>query len=43
MCFKCVTIVLLNFKDLNFMDDKLTTKTVKFASFENLYIYMVAR
>ena len=27
------------FKDLNFMDDKLTTKTAKFTFLKNLYAY----
>ena len=35
----CITTVLQNFKDLNFVDDKLPAKTVKFTSLENLYVY----
>ena len=41
LCFKCIMIVLLNFKDLNFVDDKLAAKTVKFTSLENLYVYCI--
>ena len=37
--FKCITTVLQNFEDLNFVDDKLTAKTAKFTSLENLYVY----
>ena len=39
--FKCITTVLYNFEDLNFVDDKLTVKTAKFTytSLENLYAY----
>ena len=29
----------INFEDLNFVDDKLPAKTVKFKSLENLYVY----
>ena len=36
----CTSSVLqLFYEDLNFVDDKLTTKTAKFTSFENLYVY----
>ena len=34
-----VAIVLENFKDLVFVDDKLPTKTAKIVSLENLYVY----
>ena len=29
----------INFQDLNFVDDKLPVKTVKFTSLENLHVY----
>ena len=35
----CTSSVLQNFEDLNFVDDKLSAKTTKFTSLENLYVY----
>ena len=39
----CASSVLQLFykKDLNFVDDKLPMKTVKFTSLENLYLYVI--
>ena len=36
---KCIVIVLRNFEDLIFVDDKLSTRTAKIMSFKNLYVY----
>ena len=36
---QCITTVLKNFEDLNFVDDKSPAKTAKFTSLENLYVY----
>ena len=35
----CIVIVFKNFKDLIFVDDKLSAKTAKITSLENLYAY----
>ena len=32
----------MKFQGLNFVDDKLTAKTAKFTSLENLYVYGVS-
>ena len=34
----CIVIVFKNFEDLIFVDDKLSTKTAKITSLENLYV-----
>ena len=36
-----IVIVFKNFEDLIFVDDKLSAKTAKDTSFENLYIYVI--
>ena len=35
----CIMIALTNLEDLNFVDGKLSAKTAKFTSLENLYVY----
>ena len=39
----CASSVLWNFEDLNFVNDKLPTKTAKFTSLENLYVYGIPK